>query len=197
MISRISPVLAAVALLLAAVPTAAPAQDAGWYVGLGIGRARSDDGCTGSAPPGITCNDKDTTWKIFGGYNINAYLGVELGLVDLGERPAFVTGLGPATAKFRVFETLLVGTLPIGERFSIYGKAGIFQWDADYSFAPGSAGGADSTGKDYTVGLGVKYHVYRNAAVRLEVQRYNKVGDASMTGRFDVDVFALGALVRF
>jgi len=194
---RIRPLLAAAALLLAAVPAAAPAQDGGWYVGLGIGRARSGDGCTGAAPPGITCDDKDTTWKIFGGYEINQYLGVELGLVDLGERPASVTGVGAGTAKFRIFETLVVGTLPIGERFSVYGKAGIFQWDADYSFPAGTAGGADSQGKDYTYGLGVRYHFTRNAALRLEAQRYKKVGEASMTGQFDVDVFALGVLFRF
>lgn len=193
----IRPMLAAMALLAAAVPAAAQAQDAAWYVGVGIGRVSSSGGCTGSAPPGITCDDKDTTWKIFGGYEINRYLGVELGLVDMGERPAFVTGLGPATASFKIFETLVVGNLPIGERFSIYGKAGIFQWDVDYSFPAGTAGGANSSGKDYTYGLGVKYLFVRNAAVRLELQRYNKVGDPSFTGRFDVDVFTLGALIRF
>lgn len=197
MIQRISTVLAAVALVAAAVPTAASAQDAGWFAGLSIGRLRTDGGCTGTAPPGITCNDEDTTWKIFGGYGFNPYFGIELGLVDLGERPASVTGLGAATAHFRVLETLLVGTLPIGERFSVYGKAGIFQWDADYSFPPGAAGAADSNGKDFTYGLGVKYRFTRNAALRLELQRYNKVGDPSITGRFDVDVLGLGALVSF
>jgi len=194
---RIKPLLAAVAFMLAAISVPAPAQDGGWFAGLGIGYLKFDDGCPGTAATGAACDDKDTTWKLFGGYQFNAYLGVELGLADMGDRPATVTGLGPATAKFRVFETLLVGTLPLNQHFSVYGKAGIYQWDVDFEFPAGVAGSADANGNDYTVGLGVRYNFTRNAALRLEWQRYNSMGDRNTTGRFNADVFGVGALVSF
>ena len=43
----------------------------------------------------------------------------------------------------------------------------------------------------------MRYHVTRNAVLRLEWQRYNNLGERSMTGRFNADVFGVGALLRF
>jgi OOP family OmpA-OmpF porin len=194
---RIKPLLIAAGLALGAVPTPALSQDASWYAGLGIGYLKTDGTCPGAAAAGVPCDDKGTTWKIFGGYQFNTYLGYELGIVDLGDRTAFVSGLGVANAKFRIFEMLLVGTLPVSQRLSLYGKAGIFQWDADFDFPSGVAGSADANGNDFTYGLGVKYDVTRNAALRLEWQRYDDVGDAATTGRFKADVFGVSALISF
>jgi OOP family OmpA-OmpF porin len=92
---------------------------------------------------------------------------------------------------------LLVATLPVSQHLSLYGKAGIFQWDADFDFPAGVAGSADANGKDYTYGLGVRYNLTRNAALRLEWQRYDDVGDPATTGRFKADVFGVSALISF
>lgn len=197
MIRRIRPLLAAVALMPAAVPTAALAQDARWFAGVGIGYLKTDDACPATAAPGATCDDKVTTWKIFGGYQFNSYFGYEVGLADFGERPASFSGIGPASAKLRVFELLFVGTLPVGQQFAVYAKAGAFGWDADFTFAPGVAASADANGTDFTYGFGVKYDFTRSVALRLEWQRYQDVGDPVTMGRFDADVFGVGALIRF
>lgn len=196
MIARIQLPLALAALVLATASAPATAQHPGWFAGVGIGYLKADESCPGAAP-GAGCDDKATTWKIFGGYQFNPYLGFELGLSDMGDWPASVAGLGAATAKFRVFEAVLVGTLPLGQHFSLYGKAGAYMWDADYEFPAGVAGGADSDGNDLTYGVGLRYHVTRNASLRLEWQRYNKLGDPAMTGRFNADVFGVGALLSF
>lgn len=194
---RFRPFLIAAGLALGVASAPALAQDAGWLVGLGIGYQKSDDNCPAAATAVVPCDDKGTTWKIFGGYQFNPYLGVELGLVDLGDRPAFVSGLGVASAKFRIFETLLVGTLPVGQRLAFYAKAGVYQWDADFEFNPPVAGSADANGNDYTYGLGVRFNLTRNAALRLEWQRYEDVGDPATTGRFKADVFGVNALISF
>lgn len=196
MIWRIKPRLSALALMLASAATPALSQDASWFAGLGIGQVKID-GCPGAAAPGATCDDKDTTWKIFGGYQFNSYLGYEIGLVDLSEWPASLGAVGTANAKLRIFELTLVGTMPLSQRFSVYGKAGVYQWDADFEPAAGVAATADANGNDYTFGLGATYKLTRTAAVRLEWQRYNKVGDPSTTGRFNVDVVGVGALLSF
>ena len=125
------------------------------------------------------------------------YIGYELGLVHMGERSASLSGIGQATATLRVFEALLVGTLPLGQQLSVYGKAGVFHWDIDYDLPPGFIGSADDNDRDYAYGIGVKYRFSRNAALRIEWQRYNKVGDAAATGRFDVDTYGIGALISF
>lgn len=195
MIRQVKSCLTAGALMLASAP--ALSQDASWFVGLGIGYMKTGDECPATAAPGANCEDEDTTWRIFGGYQFNPYLGVELGLVDLGDRSTAVSGLGPAIAKFRIFELTLVGTVPVSQRTSVYAKAGIFQWDADFEFPAGAGGFADANGNDYTYGLGVKRQLTRNAALRLEWQRYDDVGDPGTTGKFKVDVFGVGALFGF
>lgn len=195
MIRQLKSFLSAVALMLASAP--ALPQDTSWFVGLGIGHMKTSDDCPVTAAPGANCEDEDTTWKIFGGYQFNTYLGVELGLVDMGERPASLSGLGPASAKLRIFEVTLVGTVPVGQRTSAYAKAGIFQWDADFELPAGGSGYADANGNDYTYGLGVKYQLTRNSALRLEWQHYDDVGDRGTTGKFSVDVFGVGALFSF
>jgi OOP family OmpA-OmpF porin len=184
--------LMATLVVLGIAPRPALCQDAGWYVGLGAGRLKADE----CLPAPAACDDKDTSWKLFGGYQFNQYFGYELAIADMGERAASLAGIGPATANFRFFEMTLTATLPLGQRLSAYGKAGIFTWDIDYDLPPGFIGSADSHGNDYTFGLGVKYQFTRGFAMRLEWQRYNDVGDAS-TGRFNADTFGVGALVSF
>jgi OmpA-OmpF porin, OOP family len=188
---RLKPLLVAAGLVLGAAPPAL-SQDANWYVGLGAGRLKADE----CAPAPAACDDNDTVWKLFGGYQLNRFLGYELALSDMGERSATLAGIGAVRARFRFFEMALTGTLPLGERFAAYGKAGIFMWDVDYDLPPGFNGSADSHGNDYTFALGVKYHFTRSFALRLEWQRYNDVGDAA-TGRFNADTFGVGALVSF
>ena len=195
MMRRLGWCVTAVGLMLGSAP--ALSQDAGWFVGAGIGYMKTDDTCPVTAAPGSNCEDEDTVWKIFGGHQFNPYLGVEFALVDLNDRPVTVTGLGSANAKFRIFELTLLGTLPITQRAAVYAKAGLFHWDVDFELAAGASGYADANGNDYTYGLGVKYQFSRNAALRLEWQRYNDVGDPGTTGQFNADVFGIGALFRF
>jgi OOP family OmpA-OmpF porin len=190
---RFKPLLIAALLVLGAVPRPALPQDAGWYVGLGAGHLKPDE----CSPAPAACDDKDTSWKLFGGYQFNRYFGYEIAIADMGKRTASLAGIGAATANFRFFEMTLTGTLPLGERLSAYGKAGIFTWDIDYDLPPGFIGSADSHGNDYTFGLGVKYQFTRNFAMRVEWQRYNDVGDPAATGRFNADTFGIGALVSF
>lgn len=194
---RTRTLLTALTVALASASAPALAQEPAWLVGVGIGYQKSDDNCPGAAAAGVTCDDKGMTWKIFGGYQFNSYLGVELGLADMGDRTAVVGGVGVVNAQFRIFESLLVATLPVSERFAFYGKAGVYLWDADFDSPAVSPVKADANGNDLTYGLGVRFNLTRQAALRLEWQRYNDVGDPASTGRFNVDVFGLSALFSF
>jgi OmpA-OmpF porin, OOP family len=176
----------------------AVAQDSGFYVGGALGQSKVDLDCTGAA----TCDDKDTSWKIFGGYQFNRNFALEFGYVDLGEAalsgPTPPFGTTSAKLESTAFELVGVGMLPIVNRFSIYGKLGLYRADTDAqatATALGSAKESDSN-TDLTFGVGVRYDFTRNLGIRAEWQRYADVS-AGAFGEGDIDVTSVGLLWRF
>ena len=68
----------------AALPTLAMAQakgnaDLGFYAGISAGQSKSD------CPGGGSCDDKDTAYRVFGGYKFHPNIAVEGGYSPLGE----------------------------------------------------------------------------------------------------------------
>ena len=51
------------------------------YLGGSLGQATSDITCTA----GTACDDTGNAWKIFGGLEVNEYISMEVGYVDMGE----------------------------------------------------------------------------------------------------------------
>jgi len=190
---------------LAASPSALLAQqDAGFYLGASVGRSDAKDACETPTVPGVVitaCDDKDTSWKILGGYQFNRNFALEGGYVDFGKLSASGTVLGvplSATYEADAFEILAVGILPITDRFSLYGKAGLFRWDVDArATAAGVTVTASDDGTDFTFGAGLKYQFTKNVAGRFEIQRYNNVGERGTTGQSDVNVWSIGIQVKF
>lgn len=187
--------------LATALTAAAPAlaQNTGFYAGGALGQAKAKDACSGITGIGFAggCDDKDTAWKIFGGYQFNPNLGVELGYVDLGNFTANGTVLGApvsGSVEAKGFELVGVGSIPFTQQLSGYAKAGAFRWDVDTSTTVGSVG---DKGTDFTYGLGLKYDFTRNIAGRLEFQRYNNVGETSTTGQSDVNLWTAGVMFKF
>lgn len=204
MASKTNSIVFAIALSgFAVAATSALAQDVGFYAGGAVGQAKAKDSCSGITGAGFVggCDDKDTAWKIFGGYQFSRHLGVEAGYVDLGEFTASGTILGApaaASAEAKGLEVVAVGTIPFTQQLAAYGKAGAFRWDVDTRAAVGAAaaGGGDD-GVDFTYGVGLKYDFTRNLAARLEFQRYNNVGETNTTGQSDVNLWTLGVMFKF
>lgn len=183
---------------LGVLSTPALSQDAGWFVGAGGGLSKFDDGCTGIVTgPGTTCDDRGTAWKVFGGYQFNANFGYELGYADLGETTRSFAGIGSVTFEAKVYEMTLVATIPIDQQFSFYGKWGLFHWDFDRTIVGTGAGTTNTSGRDTTYGLGLKYNFTKNVALRMEWQRYFDVGDPDTTGRTTVDVSGVSVVFKF
>jgi len=178
------------------------------YAGVGVGQAEARSLC--DSVPGVTinsCDDDDDSWRIFGGYQFNKYFAVELGYAGLGEGAGsfVVTGVGSGTARLeaKAWDLVVVGILPINERFSIFGKLGFARWDVDASATvaiPGFGTGAGSVsedGTDLTQGVGAQFNFTKNVGARVEWQRYNSVGAANTTGESDIDVISASLLVTF
>jgi OOP family OmpA-OmpF porin len=189
------------ALLAGAIvmPTTAVAQrmpETGWYIGGSIGQSEVQDFCDGI--PG--CDDTDTAWKVFGGYQINRNFALELGYTDLGTTKIDVSGPGgnlSARIDATALEFVGLGMVPIAERFSLYGKLGLYRGEVEGRGAgvvqgePINLEGDDSN-NDLTFGFGLKFDLTRNAAIRGEWQRYSDMGEDT-----DVDVLSIGLVWRF
>ena len=133
-LARASRTLGLVALAVIASPFAL-ADDSGGYIGGNVGRskARIDDARITSGLLGggfkttsIADDDRDTGYKIFAGYQFNKNFALEGGYFDLGKF-GFTTTMSPpgtlsGNIKLRGLNLAAVGTLPLTEKFSVFGR---------------------------------------------------------------------------
>lgn len=159
-------------LFFVAVSTAAQAQQ-NFYGGVSIG---SFDG--------EVVNGSDTGWKIFGGYQLNQNLALEVSYVDLGTVKETFLG-----STFRAEQSgiagVIVGSAPINKQFSFFGKIGLFLWDADIKFTNVLlfSGSESDSGTDITYGVGLKYDFNKRVGVRAEWDHYeDDIGDLLSVG---------------
>jgi OOP family OmpA-OmpF porin len=183
---------------------AAPAwsQDAGFYVGGSIGQSRAQDSCDDVTA--FSCDDKDTAWKLLAGYQFNRHFAAEFGYTELGEFTigGALSGVNvTGTIEAAAFELVGVGSLPLMERFSAYGKLGAYYAETEATVT-GTLGtfSISQTDKEtntgVTFGLGLRYDFTRNLGIRGEWQRYLEVGGGDI-GEDDIDVFSVGLIWRF
>ncbi len=183
-------VLGTASALAVSAPTFA--QDMGFYAGVSFGQSSADVDCEG-----FTCDDKDTAWRVLGGYQFNRNLAVEVGYSNLGEVSVNAGGLGAATIEATAIEVVAVGIMPLANQFSVYAKLGMYRGEADQSGSGIFVASASESNTDLTFGVGVKYDITRNLGVRAEWQRYGDLGGEGVGGESDIDVISIGAIWRF
>lgn len=193
--------------------TLALADDAGWYTGANIGRTRAtiDDARissnllgNGASTVSIVDEDRDHGFKLYGGYQFNRYLALEGGYFDLG-RFAFtanttLAGTLSGNISLRGLNLDLVGTLPITEKFSAFGRIGANYTQASDSFKGSGAvrvfsSDAGTRETNLKVGFGLQYAFTDALALRGELERY-RINDA-IGNRGDVDMLSVGLIYRF
>lgn len=198
---------------LAAPGAMAQGQDSGWYGGANVGRSaatiddeRINRGLLGSGFSSSTINDDDrsTGYKIFGGYQINRNFAVEGGYFDLGNFGYTATTVPAGTLdgriKLRGLNLDLVGAVPLSEKFSVFGRAGLNYAQARDSFSGAGAVQVASPNPrkndtNYKLGLGLQYALTESLAVRAEAERY-RVNDA-IGNRGHIDLVSVGLIYRF
>ena len=164
---------------IALIHVPAYAQDAGFYIGGAFGQSKTKNDAAPFTALGatVTKNDeRNTMFRLFGGYDVNKHLGIEAAYVDLG---AFGVSGTIGGAPFTAFGDITglsvsgVGTLPLSEKFSVFGSVGVFFSKVKASASVAAvAGAARDSGTDLTAGVGIKYALSKNIAARLEVNRY-------------------------
>ena len=73
----------------------------------------------------------DTAWKAFGGWRLNPYLSFELAYVNLGSPSDEILPDTHLTVETDGFAPYVVGTLPIGDWFEVFAKAGYYWYDVE------------------------------------------------------------------
>ena len=171
------------------------------YVGGSIGQSSVDIECDLD----ITCSadEKDTGWKFYGGYQFTPNFAVEFGYVDLGETGASgndsVLGTTSVTIEASGFSAAALGAIPLGDRFALFGKVGLFRWDVDAraSSSVFGSGSLSESGIDFLFGAGAAMSLGRSLSLRVEWERFSDVGDNATTGEADVDFLSAGIVLRF
>jgi OOP family OmpA-OmpF porin len=160
-------------LLLALIATsaavgAAQAQTTTPHAYVGIGAATANN---------KSADEYKTDAKIYGGYEFDQNWGVEAGYTNFDKQDipgGNVKGSGTYVAgKY---------SMPLGERFTGYGKLGVSYNERKYSSALGTQVNNYDTG--LYGGVGVEYKLNQNLALNAEYERYGK--DKAFGAKADV-----------
>ncbi len=148
-------------LFLMASNIAWAGSESGLYLGGSVGSS-DIEGSYSDGGETIKFSDDDSSYKIFGGYNLGLIplidLAVEGSYVKFGSDDASISGLNAfALAGFKVG--------PIG----LFAKVGTIAWDND-SNALSSA--LDSSGTDAAYGIGARFQI-ASVAIRAEYEIYD------------------------
>jgi OOP family OmpA-OmpF porin len=166
------------------------------YIGAGIGQSRS---YTKAAPviknlngqgTGVvnswSTDEKDVGYKLFVGKQLSRYFAVEAGFFDLGSFNVKATnsccGFVNAEQKYKGVNLDLIAQLPMSERFSVYGRAGMHYTKASTRFsgprAVGLFAGEQSEKKlNPKFGVGLEYKLTEALALRAEAENH-RIDDA-------------------
>lgn len=148
-------IAAATALVLAS-SAAFAAQPGTVYAGADVGRTKIDD-----------VSERDTSYGAFVGYNFHQNFAIEAGyrrLADVDYRAGGVT----ANVKADQLALSVVGSLPVAENLSVYGRLGANRLEAKARVANVSV--KDNETKAL-YGVGLNYAFSPTLSARVEVQK--------------------------
>lgn len=150
--------------------------------------------------PSATIADPGFRLKL--GYQATRHLALEGDFVDYGRPGAANPFASPSdlASAFRStgFGVSAVASLPIWNRFSLYGRFGLYRGEARPVFAPYATSlMADSArGTRMRYGLGVSYDITKAFGIRADFERYSSLAHMLPTDA-DADQVSVGVMWRF
>jgi OOP family OmpA-OmpF porin len=176
-----------IGIILSLGCAAASAQDSGWYLGGGAGRLDAKNACNGNTNAG--CDGSVGIGKGFGGYQFNRNFAVEGAFLIASSFEVF-----SASTSVGILEASAVGILPLNERFSLFGKGGLYhaqvEIDAGLFFAA-----EHRTSSGLMAGFGGSVDFTPKLTGRIEWQRYFDIDFVAR--RTDTDVISVGLAYRW
>ncbi|HEX8987543.1 MAG TPA: outer membrane beta-barrel protein [Rhodocyclaceae bacterium] len=146
------------------------------YVGIGAGESSTDINGGSS---------RDTSYKLFAGYDFNRNWAVEGAYADLG-KPGYPQGDARETAWYVAGK----GALPISQQFDLFAKLGATRNKRDL--------GGDNSRTDLLAGIGAEYKFNKQVGLRLEYEDFGKFGDnGNGIGSSRANMWTLGLDYKF
>ena len=154
--------------------------------------------------------DSDTGFGVIAGYRLTPYVAIEASYLDLGAAEYRLAGFADLGATFGVIEfeggadievtgpaVALVGIIPVSETIELYGKAGMFFSETDFTvFIDTVSESATFSSEEIMYGAGMAWNLNPNWSLRLDFQRFADVGDEDELGEANIDQFSIGVLYR-
>lgn len=157
-----------------------------------------EDACNDSSGISVvSCEDSDTSFKVYAGAKIHRNLAFEVAYIDLGEA-VIKDNADTLTIESTGLNASAFGIIAATHNIDMFAKAGLMYWQAKKS-SSGSFNGdvASSEGTDITFGFGANFGVSRTLAVRAEFEKFLDVGGQQTTGESDVTLISLGLALYF
>jgi OOP family OmpA-OmpF porin len=151
-------------------------------------------------------SNDETAWRIGAGWIAHPNLGIEVSYFDLGKPGYTSTATRPGSFDASIAVTGwsidLVPQYQFGNNIGVFGRLGYARTESDANFSGSGAfrlgqSSANKTRNNWDAGLGVSYAFTRNLSVRGEWTYYPDLGDDTMGGQWDANVFTLSAVWRF
>jgi OmpA family protein len=210
-----------VAAFLAGSSAVSYAQDKnvleGAYVGIGAGATRAkftEDDFT-SNNPGIS-ESKDSTdkgYKLTFGFKVDRHWAFELGRTNFGKFSHTYDGgaAGSVVQNYKVsgWWGSVLGMIPIGNRFTLFGRLGQIKSSAstesekasgtitDTLAAAGVPTNGEKTKISTILGVGAQIDFPGQLGLRVEVEDYGTAGDSDNTGRARMRMASASLMYRF
>lgn len=198
--------LATCSMGMALTATAAPAaEQSGFYLGTGIGYSVNQLEGDNIYSKNGTEKRTDTGFKLYGGYQFNNNWAIEAQYVKIGAYSADTKKLVDnrhGTVKASGVSVAAVGMLPLGESFSLLGKAGVMLKTVDgseYNDAKTFRNNFKSTKTTALLGVGAEFKVTPQLALRVE---YEYLGSTALGAnnegpKLRNDLISIGARYTF
>lgn len=192
--SKLKIKLAVLSIAVAGVTSvyAAPDSDSGIIIGLDAGRAEARKNCDGVAD----CDDSDATIRGDIGYQFDKNWSAEVGYTSFGTLFKSHDNNFDASQKASAWTVSGIGTLPLGDRFGLFGRAGVARYEANNSGTVQGVEVKDRKDVKPYAGAGVKFSVTPNFALRAEFQYYADLSGVDGS-KDDVQSVYAGAVFRF
>ena len=170
--------------------------DTGLYVGASVGQTTVKD--SERIPNGtggfqkLDFDEDDTSYKLFAGYMILPFIGIEGGYVNFGEpEKSFLNGSAKIEAQIDGWEAFAIGVLPLGP-VDLFAKAGVLAYDSDVKLRASGTTLVSGSNSDESGAFGVGAAVgLGGLKIRAEYTYYD-VQDVD-----DVYMFSAGVTYQF
>jgi OOP family OmpA-OmpF porin len=197
---RATRTLAAAALALGGLIAAFQAPAQGIYIGASAGTSSFDSDITTGLVTSGTVDKESSGYKIYVGYEFNQNFAVDVSYVDLGSAAYsgsyFGTPVTNGTVDVWGLNLSAVGTLPLNSTFAVFGRVGLFAWEAKAKDTTGGVPFSDVvSGGDFSFGAGLNVRFSKNLSARVEWERFGLTGYDFDLG--NADMLSAGIVYRF